>query len=301
LRLSEKTVLPPDVVRQLRRVRIRARRAVDSLASGKYRSIFRGSGLAFEEVREYQPGDDIRTIDWNVTARMGHPFIKRHIEEREQTVFLLLDLSGSQQTGAGPRSKREAMAELAAVLALGAVRDHDRVGLMLFTDRVEVCLRPSKSNRHALRLVRDILFHQPREAGTSLRTALDFLARIQRRRAVIFLFSDFIDSGYERSLRGIARRHDCIAVRVSDPLEHELPRAGLVQFADPETGSSVLVDTSSLKVRTKFAQQAVDRTQALRRLIQGAGAELLDVRADGSHLDSLARFLRLRNERRYRL
>ncbi len=163
-------MLPPDVVRQLRRVRIRARRAVDSLAGGKYRSIFRGVGLAFEEVREYQPGDDVRAIDWNVTARMGHPFIKRHVEEREQTVFLMLDLSGSQQTGSGPRSKREALAELAAVLALGAVRDHDRVGLILFTEGIEVCLRPAKSNRHALRLVRDILFHQPRRQGTSLRT-----------------------------------------------------------------------------------------------------------------------------------
>lgn len=294
-------MLPPDVVRQLKRVRIRARRAVESLAGGKYRSIFRGTGLAFEEVREYQPGDDVRAIDWNVTARMGHPFIKRHVEEREQTVFLMLDLSGSQQTGSGPRSKREALAELAAVLALGAVRDHDRVGLILFTDRVEICLRPSKSNRHALRLVRDILFHQPREKGTSLRTALEFLARIQRRRAVVFLFSDFIDSGFERALKGVSRRHDCIAVRVTDPLEHELPRAGLIQFADPETAASVLVDTSNTQVRDTFARQAADRAAAIKRTVQGAGAEFLDVRADGSHLDALARFLRLRDERRHRL
>jgi uncharacterized protein (DUF58 family) len=294
-------MLPPDVVRQLKRVRIRARRAVESLAGGKYRSIFRGTGLAFEEVREYQPGDDVRAIDWNVTARMGHPFIKRHVEEREQTVFLMLDLSGSQQMGSGPRSKREALAELAAVLALGAVRDHDRVGLILFTDRIEVCLRPSKSNRHALRLVRDILFHQPREKGTSLRTALDFLIRIQRRRAVVFLFSDFIDTGFERSLKGVSKRHDCIAVRVTDPLEHDLPKAGLVQMADPETGASVLVDTSSPRVREAFARQAAERTAAVKRAIQGAGAEFLDVRADGSHLDALARFLRLRDEHRHRL
>lgn len=294
-------MLPPDVVRQLKRVRIRARRAVESLAGGKYRSIFRGTGLAFEEVREYQPGDDVRAIDWNVTARMGHPFIKRHVEEREQTVFLMLDLSGSQQMGSGPRSKREALAELAAVLALGAVRDHDRVGLILFTDRVEVCLRPSKSNRHALRLVRDILFHQPRERGTSLRTALELLLRIQRRRAVVFLFSDFIDSGYERSLKGVSKRHDCIAVRVTDPLEHELPNAGLIQMADPEAGASVLVDTSSARVREAFAKQAAERTTAVKRIVQGAGAEFLDVRADGSHLDALARFLRLRDEHRHRL
>jgi uncharacterized protein (DUF58 family) len=294
-------MLPPDVVRQLKRVRIRARRAVESLAGGKYRSIFRGTGLAFEEVREYQPGDDVRAIDWNVTARMGHPFIKRHVEEREQTVFLMLDLSGSQQMGSGPRSKREALAELAAVLALGAVRDHDRVGLILFTDRIEVCLRPSKSNRHALRLVRDILFHQPREKGTSLKTALEFLIRIQRRRAVVFLFSDFIDTGFERSLKGVSKRHDCIAVRVTDPLEHDLPKAGLIQMTDPETGASVLVDTSSSKVREAFARQAADRTAAVKRTIQGAGAEFLDVRADGSHLDALARFLRLRDEHRHRL
>jgi uncharacterized protein (DUF58 family) len=294
-------MLPPDVVRQLKRVRIRARRAVESLAGGKYRSIFRGTGLAFEEVREYQPGDDVRAIDWNVTARVGHPFIKRHVEEREQTVYLMLDLSGSQQTGSGPRSKREALAELAAVLALGAIRDHDRVGLILFTDRIEVCLRPSKSNRHALRLVRDILFHQPRDKGTSLRAALEFLTRIQRRRAVVFLFSDFIDAGFERALKGVSRRHDCIAVRVTDPLEHELPRAGLIQFADPETGASVLVDTSSSKARAAFALRAEERTAAVRRTVQSAGAEFLDVRADGSHLDALARFLRLRNERRFRV
>lgn len=290
--------LPADVIRQLRRVQIRARRAVDSLAGGEYRSIFRGSGLAFEEVREYQPGDDIRAIDWNVTARMGHPFIKRYVEEREQTILLLLDMSASQLLPRPIHGKRETMAEMAAVLTLAAIRDHDRAGMILFTDRVEACVPPSKEHRHALRLVRDVLFYRPRGRATSLRTGLEFLLRVQRRRAIVFLFSDFLDAGYERPFRSVARRHDLVAVRVTDPLEHELPRAGLIHFADLETGSRVLVDSGSRAVRQAYAQQAQQRTAAFKQFVEGAGAELLDIHADGTHLDSLVRYLYLREGRR---
>jgi uncharacterized protein (DUF58 family) len=293
--------LPPDVVRQLRRVQIRARRAVDSLAGGEYRSIFRGAGLAFEEVREYQPGDDIRAIDWNVTARTGHPFIKRYVEEREQTVLLLLDVSASLQLPRPAHAKRETLAELAAVLTLAAIRDHDRTGLILFTNRIETCLPPSKEHRHALRLVRDVLFYQPSDTRTSLRVGLEFLLRVQHRRAIVFLFSDFLDAGFERALRSVARRHDLVAVRITDPIEHALPRAGLISFTDTETGRQVLVDTGSRAVRDAFAREALAQTSALRRLVQTSGAEFLDIRADGGHLDALARFLYLRERRRRRL
>src|SRR5207248_4593641 len=189
------SMIPHEVIRQIRRLHLKARRAVENLLGGEYHSVFKGTGIAFEEVREYQPGDDIRSIDWNVTARMGHPFVKRFIEERELTVMLLVDTSASQQFGTLFQQKREVAAELAAVLAFSAVSNNDRVGLVQFTDRIERFVPPRKGARHVLRLIRDVLFHQPRRTGTSLREGLDFLNRVRRRRAIVFLFSDFLDEG----------------------------------------------------------------------------------------------------------
>src|SRR3984957_18247769 len=194
-------MLPREVVQQIRRLQLRARRAVEDLLGGEYHSVFKGMGMAFEEVREYQPGDDIRTIDWNVTARMGHPFIKRYIEERELTVMLVVDCSGSQQFGTQLQQKREVAAEIAALLAFCAISNNDKVGLIAFTDKVERFVPPRKGTRHVLRLIRDVLFHQPHRKGTSLREGLDFLSRIQHRRAIVFLFSDFLDEGYELSFK----------------------------------------------------------------------------------------------------
>src|SRR6202163_3412740 len=194
-------MLPGDLVRQIRRLQIRARRAVEDLLGGDYKSVFKGSGIAFEEVRKYQPGDDIRTIDWNVTARMGHPFIKRFVEERELTVVLAVDCSGSNQFGTRYQQKREVAAELAAVLAFSAISNNDRVGLVQFTDRVEHFVPPRKGGRHVLRLVRDILFFRPEHRGTSLRDALDYVNRVLRRRTIVFLLSDFLDRDYEQVLK----------------------------------------------------------------------------------------------------
>ena len=191
-------MIPHEVIRQIRRLQLKARRAVESLLGGEYHSVFKGTGIAFDEVREYQPGDDIRSIDWNVTARMGHPFVKRFIEERELTVMLLVDVSGSQQFGTLLQQKREVAAELAAVLAFSAVSNNDRVGLIQFTDQVERFVPPRKGTRHVLRLIRDVLFFQPQRRGTSLREGLDFLNRVLRRRVIVFLLSDFLDSGFER-------------------------------------------------------------------------------------------------------
>src|ERR1700675_4353735 len=193
-------MLPREVLRQVRRLQLRARRAVEDPLGGEYRSVFKGAGIAFEEVREYQPGDDIRTIDWNVTARMGHPFIKRFVEERELTVMLAIDVSGSQQFGTRFQQKREVAAELAAVLAFSAITNNDRVGLLNFTDRVERFVPPRKGVRHVLRLIRDVLFFQPRHRGTSIKECLDFLSRVLHRRAIVFLLSDFFDRGFERAL-----------------------------------------------------------------------------------------------------
>src|SRR3954468_13579474 len=199
-------MLPREVLRQIRRLQLRARRAGEDLLGGEYHSVFKGTGIAFEEVREYQPGDDIRTIDWNVTARMGHPFIKRFVEERELTVLLLLDCSGSSQFGTFLQQKREVAAELAAVLAFSAISNNDRVGLIAFTDKVERFVPPRKGTRHVLRLIRDGLFLEPQPRGTSLREGMDFLNRVLHRRAIVFLLSAFLDEGYDRAFKRTARR-----------------------------------------------------------------------------------------------
>ena len=290
-------MLPREVLRQVRRLQLRARRAVEDLLGGEYRSVFKGTGIAFEEVREYQPGDDIRTIDWNVTARMGHPFIKRFVEERELTVLLVLDCSGSSQFGTFLQQKREVAAELAAVLAFSAISNNDRVGLIAFTDRVERFVPPRKGTRHVLRLIRDVLFFQPQRRGTSIRAALDYANRILHRRAVIFLMSDFLDSGYERSVKLTGRRHDLIAVPLSDPREQELPAVGLLQLEDAETGRPFLLDTSSREVRAEYARRARERREQLRRLAKSARVDLIEVSTDGGHLDALIRFFRLRERR----
>src|SRR5207237_231114 len=235
-------MLPREVIRQIRRLQLKARRAVEDLLGGEYHSVFKGTGIAFEEVREYQPGDDIRAIDWNVTARIGHPFIKRFIEERERTVILLVDASGSNQFGTQQQQKREVAAELAAVLAFSAISNNDKVGLIVFTDRVERFVPPRKGSRHVLRLIRDVLFFQPAHRGTSLRVGLDFLNRLLHRRTIVFLLSDFLDQDFEQSLKRTARHHDLIAIHITDPREEELPSVGLLELEDAETGERVLLD-----------------------------------------------------------
>jgi uncharacterized protein (DUF58 family) len=290
-------MLPHEVIRQIRRLQLKARRAVEDLLGGEYHSVFKGVGLAFEEVREYQPGDDIRTIDWNVTARMGHPFIKRFVEEREQTVVLVVDCSGSQQFGTRFQQKREVAAELAAVLAFSAISNNDRVGLIAFTDRVERFVPPRKGTRHVLRLIRDVLFFQPEHKGTSLREGLDYLNRILHRRSIVFLLSDFLDRDYERVLKRTGRRHDLIAVRLTDPREEELPAVGLLEVEDAETGEQVLVDTNSRAVRDAYAAAGRKRREALQQLCRQAEIDLVEVSTDGGHLDELIRFFRLRERR----
>jgi uncharacterized protein (DUF58 family) len=293
-------MLPREVLRQIRRLQLKARRAVEDLLGGEYHSVFKGAGVAFEEVREYQPGDDVRSIDWNVTARMGHPFIKRFIEERELTVLLAVDCSGSNQFGTRAQQKREVAAELAAVLAFSAVSNNDRVGLVQFTDRVERFVPPRKGLRHVLRIIRDVLFYQPRRPGTSLREGLDYLNRVLHRRTIVFLFSDFIDEGYDLSFKRTGRRHDLIAVRLTDPREEELPSVGLLEVEDAETGRRLLLDTGSRKVREAYRDAGVRRREAVRQLARQAHTDLIEVSTDGGHLDALIRFFRLRERRQRR-
>ena len=290
-------MLSRDLRRQMRRLQLRARRAVEDLLGGAYRSVFKGSGIAFEEVRAYQPGDDIRGIDWNVTARMGHPFVKRFIEERELTLLLVVDVSASQRFGTRSQAKREVAAELAALLAFCAIANNDKVGLIAVSDRVEKYVPPRKGTRHALRLMRDILFHEAEHPGTNLRAGLDFVNHVLRRRAIVFLFSDFHDLGFEKALRRAARRHDLIAVYQSDPLEEELPRIGLLQVQDAETGQTHLLDTSDPQFQRAYQEAGQGRRGEIRQMLLAAGADWIDVSTDSSHLDALLRFFRLRERR----
>ena len=290
-------MLPNEILRQIRRLQLRARRAVENLIGGEYHSVFKGAGIAFEEVREYQPGDDIRSIDWNVTARMGHPFVKRFIEERELTVMLVVDASASLRYGSRVQQKREIAAEIAAVLAFSAVSNNDRVGLIQLTDRVENFIPPHKGTRHVLRLIRDVLFFQPEQRGTSLASGLDYLNRVLRRKVIVFLMSDFLDSGFERAFKRAGRRHDLVAVRITDPREETLPPVGLVQFEDAETGQPLLIDTSSPAVRKAFEDQARQRRESFRQLARAAATDVVEVSTAGGHFDALLRFFRLRERR----
>jgi uncharacterized protein (DUF58 family) len=288
---------PAEVLRQVRRLQWLARRAVRDLLGGAYHSVFKGTGLAFDEVRPYTPGDEVRRIDWNVTARMDEPFIKRFIEERERTVVLLLDASASLAFGSGRHTKRQAAAELAALLTFAALANNDRVGLLLFSDTLEGTLPPAKGQRHALRLVREILCHTPQRRGTSLALALDQLPRIVRRRAVVFLFSDFLDTDYEQALRRAGNRHDLVAVRIGDRRESDLPAVGLVQWRDAEADTPLLIDTRSEAVRTAYHQLAEERTARLNQATRAAGIDLIETDTEGNHLEALLRFFQTRQAR----
>ncbi len=248
-------MIPPELLKKVRRIELRTCRLVDSLMGGAYHSAFKGRGMEFEEVREYLPGDEVRSIDWNVTARAGRPHIKRFREERELTVLLLVDVSSSEAFGSTTQTKNELIAEFGALITLAAMRNDDKVGMALFSDRVERYIPPKKGRRHGLRLIRDLLAYQPESRATDLGAALTFLGRVLRRRAVVFLISDFIAEGFERDLSAAKSRHDVIAVQVGDPREALLPDVGLVTLQDAETGEMVLVDTASTRFRQDFERE----------------------------------------------
>jgi uncharacterized protein (DUF58 family) len=291
-------MIPAEVLRQVRRVQVRARRAVQSLIGGEYHSAFKGSGLSFEDVRDYQPGDDVRRIDWNVTARTGRPFIKRFVEERELTLLLVVDLSGSLRFGSTATTKRAVAAEVAALLAFAAISNGDRVGLLAFTDKLERYVPPRKGSRHAVRLLRDVLYFDPESRGTDLAEALRELVRIQHRRAVVFFVSDFQGDGFEGTFRRAASKHDVIAVRIIDPLERAWPEVGFVNVQDPETGRLMLLD--SARLNRDFALKAEAEHSTFEKLARSADADLIDLSTTGGHFDAVVEFLRRRERRRRR-
>jgi uncharacterized protein (DUF58 family) len=279
-------------------IELRTRGLVNSLFAGEYRSVFKGQGMEFAEVREYQPGDDVRSIDWNVTARMRRPFVRRYEEERELTVVLAVDLSGSEQFGTARRFKTELATELAAVLALAAVRNNDRVGLVLFTDAVEHVVRPRKGRRHALRLLRDLLAFAPAGRQTSIAAAADYLGRLLAHKSIVFLLSDFQDEAIERPLKRLVLRHDVVAITVEDPSEAALPDIGLARFVDPETGASVDVDTSDARVRAAYEAAVTAAREDRRRLFRRLAIDEVLVRTDRGYVEPLLQFFRQRDARR---
>ncbi|MEE8336780.1 MAG: DUF58 domain-containing protein [Dehalococcoidia bacterium] len=290
--------LPPELLAQIRRIEIRARRLASTLLAGDYRSVFRGSGIEFAEAREYVAGDDVRLIDWNVTARMGTPWVKHYVEEREINVVSAVDLSASQLVARPLSGRLGVAAQVCALLSFAAAYNNDLTGLLTFSDRVERFVPPARGTRHVLRLVRDILFHPPPHTGTDLAAALDYLTRVLRRRSIVFLLSDFFDAGYEQSLRTLARRHDVVAISLVDPLDLALPDVGMIEVEDAESGERMLVDSSSGSVRRRFRQHALERAEQRRSTLAAAGVEEIELRLDEDYVAPLLRYFRRRAARR---
>ncbi|MFI5209678.1 MAG: DUF58 domain-containing protein [Gemmatimonadales bacterium] len=289
-----------EVLQEVRRLEITTRHLVRDILAGQYLSVFHGRGVEFSEVREYQPGDDVRSIDWNVTARLGTAYIKRYIEERALTVIFLVDVSASGRFGSRRRTKQELATELCAVLALAAARNHDRIGALFVSDRVERFLAPRQGRRQALRLVSELLTFKPAGTGTDLAAALDYLEPILRRRTVVFVVSDFLTGGFEEALARAAQRHDVIPLQLLDPRERELPAAGLMTLWDEETGIRWPVDTDDPDVRDQFRARMAALDLALERKLQTGGLDLVRLRTDASFAEPLMAFFRQREKRRAR-
>ncbi|MBE7518707.1 MAG: DUF58 domain-containing protein [Thermoflexaceae bacterium] len=286
--------IPPELLQRVKLIEIKARRLVDDLFLGEYHAIFRGRGIEFDELRPYVPGDDVRSIDWKAFARTGEPFIRRYREDRDLTVIFAVDVSASQRAGALPRTKGDLAAEICAVLALAAIRNKDRVGLLLFAAEPELYIRPANGAGNVFRVVREMLWPQPRTSGTSIGAALQYLADVQKRRATVFLVSDFLSTGYSASIRSAARRHDLIGIRVREPIDEALPAAGLIRLADSETGAMMEVDSSSVAVREAYAAH-IRRLDAERRLLFGqAGIDEIEVEVGVDYVPALLRFFRKR-------
>jgi uncharacterized protein (DUF58 family) len=317
-------MIPKEILKKIRQIELRSLRLVNETLAGQYHSVFKGQGMNFEEVREYQPGDEVRSIDWNVTARMNHPFVKKFVEERELTVMLVVDLSGSGLFGSVSQSKRELAAEIASVLAFSAIRNNDKVGLILFTDTVEKFMPPRKGRKHVLRVIREILFYEPKGRGTDLNHALEFLTRVTPHRAIAVVLSDFLgQTNVSRaeitahlrrrvvlsealaqasftSLRQANRRHDVVAVQIVDRYELELPPLGYLVLKDAETGEVVEINTGDERKRTAFAQRQQRAQSELKRLFIAAGIDSIQLRTDQPYAAALGRFFETRERRRRR-
>ena len=291
-------MIPQDLLKKVRRIELRTSRLVDDVLAGGYHSAFKGRGMEFEEVRQYQIGDDVRTIDWNVSARFGEPFVKLYREERELTVMLLVDVSGSQHFGTHEQFKDELVAEICATLSISAIRNNDKVGLICFSDRIEAYIPPRKGTKHVLRVIRELLALEPEGSGTDIAGALEFLNKVQKKRSIVFLVSDMQDRNWQRPLQIANRRHDVVAVRTDDRAEHELPNVGLMRIMDPETNRMKILDTSSTKVRKAWKQLSAERTIAIQQTLRRCDVDEIHLKTGEQFTRALRQFFRRREGKR---
>jgi uncharacterized protein (DUF58 family) len=290
-------MIPKEILAQIRKIEIRSGKLVNEIFAGQYSSVFKGRGMEFAEVREYMAGDDIRSIDWNVTARYGKPFIKKFVEERELTVMLLVDMSASQNFGTKDKFKSELTAELASVIAFSAIRNNDRVGMIMFTDRIEKVIRPKKGRNHILRLIREALYFKPQGRGTNLTLAMQYLNELWRRKSVVFLLSDFEDRNFYQALRTTSKRHDLIAVKFQDPRESVMPDAGIIEIEDPETVKRMAIDTSDKFFMSEYTKRAQARAQELQKLFIKSNVDSISVTTGTSYIMPLIQFFKKREKR----
>lgn len=291
-------MIPKEILKNIRRIEITTSRMVTDIFAGQYQSVFKGKGMEFDEVRQYHPGDEIRSIDWNVTARMGHPYVKKFVEERELTVMLVLDMSGSCFFGTVKQLKIQLAAEICSVLAFSAIKNNDKVGLIIFTDRIEKFIPPRKGARHVLRVIRESLYFKPKGRSTDINAALEYLNRITARKCVTFIISDFFSTDFKKMLAVANKRHDIVAITITDPRELELPDIGIVKLEDSETGKSMLVDTSNSGLRNDYSRGAQDRIDKRKAVFRSTNVDIIDARTDVPYSQSLFKFFKSRERRR---
>ena len=291
-------MIPAELIKKIRQIQIYTSRMVDASFAGQYESVFKGRGMQFDEVREYTPGDDIRAIDWNVTARTGRAHIKRYVEEREMTVVFAVDLSASGDFGTVDKAKNELAAEFCAVMAFAAAKNNDKVGLLIFSDRIELYIPPKKGISHMLRLIRELLYFKMPKRKTNINEALDYLARVIRKKATVFLVSDFIEANFKKSLSLLNKRHDVIAVSVRDPAEIALPNIGLIEFTDAETGELILVDTRNRKFRKQYSGSTSRQSDELKSTFRSINVDSINISTDKPYIQDLVRFFHMRHTRR---
>ena len=290
-------MIPSKVIKRVKQIEIKTRGLVNELFGGEYHSIFKGKGMTFSEVREYQSGDDIRLIDWNVTARTTTPFVKNFEEERELTVYLMVDISASGEFGSGSQLKRELGTEIAAVLGFSAIKNNDKVGLILFSDSIEKFIFPKKGKSHVLRVIRELLYTDPKNTGTSIGKSLDYLLKVAKRKSVVFIISDFIDSGYSSSLKIVSKKHDLIAIQLYDPAEYKIPNIGLAKVEDPETGEMFWIDTTSKRAMKELQDDIRLKQSKFSKNAKKIGFDLIPVSTDEDFVDPLMSFFKKREKR----
>ncbi|MBU0683570.1 MAG: DUF58 domain-containing protein [Candidatus Omnitrophota bacterium] len=293
-------MIPKEIIKKIRRIQITTSRKVTDVFAGQYQSVFKGVGMEFAEVREYLPGDEIRSIDWNVTARMGHPYIKKFAEERELTIMILLDVSMSCRFGTRNRLKSDLAAELCSVIAFSAIQNNDKVGMITFTDGIEKFIPPRKGLKHVLRVIREALYNKPQGAKTDIKNVLEYLNRVMTRRTITFVVSDFLAPDFKKTLAIINKKHDVIAVNITDPAERKLPKTGLITLYDAENGSPLVLDTSDEDARNQYENRAMVSFVQRQQLFRSVNVDNIDIRTDESYVEPLTRFFRLRARRKVR-